>query len=167
MFDQFLQLVEARQRHSSAPLTYCFYMGASTLPPTEIGLGFLVLALCCVQTCTTCTAVLGKRRKYCGVRKLAKFPQRVRHQNVSLVPPLSMLRLTGVLTTLTGGQPTDPERILMYLFDDYRLKLASFWHTPCFVTYKGIRRSAVLEGAAYAGTTNAIKAIDKSRLIVV
>lgn len=78
-----------------------------------------------------------------------------------------MLRLTGVLTTLTGGQPTDPERILMYLFDDYRLKLASFWHTPCFVTYKGIRRSAVLEGAAYAGTTNAIKAIDKSRFIVV
>lgn len=62
VFDQFLQLVEVRQRHSSAPLIYCFYMGASTLPSTEIGLlGLFVLAdLYNLYS----TAVLGKRRNY-------------------------------------------------------------------------------------------------------
>jgi hypothetical protein len=48
-----------------------------------------------------------------------------------------MLKLTSFPTTLTGGQPTDPEQILMDLFDDPQLKLANFWHTPRFVTYKG------------------------------
>jgi hypothetical protein len=52
-------------------------------------------------------------------------------------PPLLMLKLTSFPTTLTGGQPTDPEQILMDLFDDPRLKLASFWHTLRSVTYKG------------------------------
>jgi hypothetical protein len=33
-------------------------------------------------------------------------------------PPLSMLKLTSFPTTLTGGQPTNPEQILMDLFDD-------------------------------------------------
>jgi hypothetical protein len=49
-----------------------------------------------------------------------------------------MLKLTNFPTTLTNGQPTDPERILMDFFNDPCLKLASFWHTPHFVTYKGV-----------------------------
>ena len=54
-------------------------------------------------------------------------------------PPLSMLRITDFPTTLSDGQAADPERILMDLFDDPRLKLASFWHTPRFVTFKGMK----------------------------
>ena len=53
-----------------------------------------------------------------------------------------MLRITDFPTTLTNGQAADPERILMDLFDDPRLKLASFWHTPRFVTFKGIKPGA-------------------------
>ena len=50
-----------------------------------------------------------------------------------------MLRITDFPTTLTDSQPANPEHILMDLFDDPHLKLASFWHTPRFITFKGMK----------------------------
>ena len=54
----------------------------------------------------------------------------------------SSISPTSVFDQSRTGPGLDSAALLMDLFDDPRLKLASFWHTPRFVTFKGMKPGA-------------------------
>ena len=50
---------------------------------------------------------------------------------------LSLLKLHNVPTCNSDGSAVDLNLLTAELFQDTRITKASFWHLPCFVTFKG------------------------------
>ena len=52
-------------------------------------------------------------------------------------PTLSLLKIRNVPTRNPDGSAVDTDTLTAELFHDARLTKASFWHLPCFVSFKG------------------------------